>query len=274
MTVMATLQRPGAELHYTVTDLTPPWIETPETIVLHHGLGATSGTWAEWLPLLASRYRLVTYDMRGCGRSSVPGPEQEWSHELLIEDLMAIATAAGAEKFHFVGESLGGIIGYHLAIDHPERIRSIVSVNASHQGGSIRGGVGDWKGVIDGGGMKAWSAGMMPGRFHTERIDPEKLAWYQRTQDQSREDVVLAVSGLIRSIDLRPALSRVTTPILLLSAEASPFVPLDVLLDVREAIGAAASMHVIAGARHGVVFSHPRECVDAYLRFLAERVPA
>ena len=63
---------PGSVLHYEVDDLTLPWIAEPQTILFHHGLGATSGTWAAWLRVLADRYRLVRFDMRGHGRSTRP----------------------------------------------------------------------------------------------------------------------------------------------------------------------------------------------------------
>lgn len=271
---MPMLERPDARLFYTVTDLTPPWVENPPTIILHHGLGTTADTWAQWLPLLAPRYRIVTYDMRGCGRSSIPEAGYPWSYDLLIDDLMAVADAAGADRFHFVGESLGGIIGYNLGIFRPERLLSIVSVTASHQGGWLRGGVADWKGVIDAGGMQAWSDGMMPGRFHPDRVSPAMLAWYGATQAQSHAHVVLEVSALIRSMDLKPDLSRIRTPILLLVGEASPFVPVEAVIDIRQAIGEAASLHVVSGARHGVIFSHTRDCVEAVERFIADRVTA
>src|SRR5579862_8970338 len=113
----------GCEIHYEVVDLTPPWLAAPETILFHHGLGASSGVWAEWLPLLADRFRLVTFDMRGHGRSGRP---QEGSGDTslasITEDAFAVADAARAERFHFVGESIGGTIALNAAIRHPDRI--------------------------------------------------------------------------------------------------------------------------------------------------------
>jgi len=76
---MPTLDRPGGPLHYEVTDVTAPWAGEPETILFHHGVGITGDIWLEWLPPLADRYRLVRLDVRGFGRSSVPGPGFGWS---------------------------------------------------------------------------------------------------------------------------------------------------------------------------------------------------
>ncbi|MCP1337157.1 alpha/beta fold hydrolase [Futiania mangrovi] len=265
---MPTLEHNGATLHYHLVDATYPWIDSPETIVFHHGLGTTSATWAEWLPLLAGQYRLVAYDMRGCGRSSVPEPGFPWSYELLMDDLFAIADAVGADRFHFIGESLGGIIGYNLGIHRPERLLSIVSVTASHQAGWLRGGVADWQALIDQGGIKAWSEMMMEGRFPPDALSAEKSSWYHEHQMTSEPHVVLEVSGIIRQMDLRPHLHTIRTPLLLLIGEASPFVPVEAVIDIRQQIGQAASLHVISGARHGVVFSHPGECVNAVIGFI------
>src|SRR5262245_29086229 len=107
---MPTLAVPGCTLHYEVVDLTPPWQGAAETIVFHHGLGATSGAWAAWMPVLAGHYRLVTFDMRGHGRSERPLPGAALSLGRLTEDLFAVADAVRAERFHLVGESIGGTI--------------------------------------------------------------------------------------------------------------------------------------------------------------------
>jgi pimeloyl-ACP methyl ester carboxylesterase len=95
---------PGCTLHYELVDLTPPWQGEAETILFHHGLGATSGAWAAWLPVLADRFRLVTFEMRGHGRSTWPEPGAALSMERLAEDLIAVADATKAERFHLVGE--------------------------------------------------------------------------------------------------------------------------------------------------------------------------
>ena len=59
-------------IHYELLDATPPWIEAPETILFHHGVAIDNGIWAGWSPALSDRYRIVTFDVRGYGRSSIP----------------------------------------------------------------------------------------------------------------------------------------------------------------------------------------------------------
>src|SRR6478672_2162843 len=85
--IMPTLSTSGCEIHYTAHDLTAPWIDDKQFIVFHHGLGASSGTWAGWLPALADRFRIVSFDMRGHGRSSHPSADTALSLDLLADDI-------------------------------------------------------------------------------------------------------------------------------------------------------------------------------------------
>lgn len=114
MSATGKLDRPGGSLHFEVIDATPPWAADAPLIVFHHGIGATSDVWAEWLPALLDRYRLARFDMLGFGRSGVPGPGFPWSLEGLMADPLEVARSAGAARFHFVGESVGGTVGLLL----------------------------------------------------------------------------------------------------------------------------------------------------------------
>ena len=55
---MPWLEREPGSLYYEVTDLTPPWVENPGTVVFCHGVSTTHGIWSTWLPVLADQYRL------------------------------------------------------------------------------------------------------------------------------------------------------------------------------------------------------------------------
>lgn len=97
-----------------------PWV------VLIHGLGYGRWGWEPVLDGLAERFRLVWFDNRGIGASSVPpGP---YTTAALAEDVVAVMDAAGVERAHVVGTSLGGMTAQELAIDHGERIDRLVLV--------------------------------------------------------------------------------------------------------------------------------------------------
>ncbi|MGQ0664488.1 MAG: alpha/beta fold hydrolase [Pseudomonadota bacterium] len=269
---MPILDRADGSIHYEAIDLVPPWVADPQAILFHHGLGTTSGIWSDWLPPLADRFRLVRFDLRGFGHSSVPPAGFPWSLELLAEDTLAVAKAAGLSRFHFVGESLGGIMGYYLAIHRPEVLLTMTSCTASHRGSRIEGGIDTWGDLVATSGMAGWSRMMMDSRFRPGAISQAAYEWFDREQAASPAHANLEASRMLRQMDLAGDLGRITTPTLLIVGEASPFVPVDMVCEIRSMIK-GAELQVVAGARHGVVFSHARQCATVLRDFIA-RHPA
>ena len=85
---MAYVETDGGKIYYEVIDLVAPWEAKRETIVFHHGIGASAGIWTEWLPELIMRYRIVRFDMRGYGRSQMPERDEKWSLDLFSKDVL------------------------------------------------------------------------------------------------------------------------------------------------------------------------------------------
>jgi len=113
-------------------DATLPWIEHPETIVFYHGLGANAKIWRSWVPMLADRFRMLSFDMRGHGRSAHPAPGAALSLDLLVDDLFAVADAAGVQRFHLVGESIGGTLALLASLRAPGRLLTLTVSNGAH----------------------------------------------------------------------------------------------------------------------------------------------
>jgi pimeloyl-ACP methyl ester carboxylesterase len=265
---MPSLISSGCELHYQIHDLTPPWLEDKHTVIFHHGLGATGGTWAGWFPALADRLRIVTFDMRGHGGSAHPPPDAPLSLKLLADDIFAIADAAGAEQFHLVGESIGGTIALLAALDHSERIRTLTISNGAHIGGSIR-AIEDWKQIMESRGMPGWSQHMMRGRFFDNAIGDDMRRWYEREQAQVSSHFVLRAVRLLAEADLSQRLNELRVPVLLLHGDSSPFIPVGVMADLKARLP-NARLQVFAHAKHGLPFSHARECSQLLRAFLEE----
>lgn len=266
---MATLQTSDGEFHYDVTDLTPPWVTDAETIVFHHGVGATSDIWSGWLPVLADAYRLVRFDMRGFGRSHRPAAGHDWSFDGMVDDLFAVADAAGAGRFHLVGESIGGTIALHAAATRGPALRSVTGVSCAHRGGGI-GQVHAWRDEIAADGMAGWSRRMMPHRFHDGAIPQAAYDWFETQQAGGSPDAVLDLADMLVGADLSPLLPDIDLPVLLLHPDASPFVPVAVSAEAH-ALLPSSEMQVIAGARHGLALSHGAECARVLRDFLARR---
>jgi 3-oxoadipate enol-lactonase len=88
------------------------------------GLGADSRGWAVQRLAFARRYRVITFDNRGVGRSDKPiGP---YDLERMALDAAEVLDDAGVGRAHVVGASMGGIIAQILALRHPDRVNSLV----------------------------------------------------------------------------------------------------------------------------------------------------
>lgn len=253
-------------LHYAVCDIVPEWVREPQTILFHHGIGANLHIFAHWLPVLATRYRLVRFDMRGFGASAVPPDDHNWSFDGLIDDLDAVAQAAGARRFHLVGESIGGTAVLAYALRHPERVMSLCLSNAAARGGLV-GNVKGWREIVAASGQHGWARQMMDWRFFPDNVDPAERAWFEQLHATCSLSATYGLADLLLASDLTPRLGEVRAPTLLLSPEASPFIPADVMVGMRAALP-RAQLQVFAHARHGLPLSHGRECAEVLRAFL------
>jgi 3-oxoadipate enol-lactonase len=100
-----------------------------ETIVFAHGLLWSGEMFAAQVAALRGRYRCVTFDFRGQGRSAVT--RDGYDMDTLAADAAGLIRSLGCAPCHFVGLSMGGFIGMRLAIRHPELLRSLILLETS-----------------------------------------------------------------------------------------------------------------------------------------------
>jgi pimeloyl-ACP methyl ester carboxylesterase len=103
-----------------------------EPLLLIHGLGYDRHGWGPLPDLLAKDFRVVLVDNRGVGESDAP--EGPYTVAQLAEDAIAVLDAAGIERAHLFGVSLGGYIALELAISHPERLNKLVLASTAPGG--------------------------------------------------------------------------------------------------------------------------------------------
>ncbi len=93
-------------------------------LLLIMGLGWTSQMWHRSRPVLSTQFRTIALDNRGVGQSDVPpGP---YPIALMASDAAAVLDAAGVERAHIWGMSMGGMIAQEFALQYPQRVRSLI----------------------------------------------------------------------------------------------------------------------------------------------------
>jgi 3-oxoadipate enol-lactonase len=204
----------SAELFYTVDDFTDPWTQ-PETVVMHHGMAKNHQLWYAWVPIIARHHRVVRFDMRGMGQSSVPEPGYPWSVDNFARDLLDLVDTLGLDKFHLIGETVGGSISMRFASQHQDRLLSLTACtsptefNDPHHGESAD--------VIESEGVAAWVENTIGRRLDPQIVDPAYTRWYAQQMAATPAHVV---AGFQRNAsgDLRPLLKDIKTPTLIIAA--------------------------------------------------------
>src|SRR5437588_10912068 len=212
---MALVQTAENALHYEIVEQTAPWQRRGLPILFHHGIGSSAALWRGWYPALIDRHPLVTFDMRGCGRSHIPDANFNWSLGLMVEDMFAVADAAGLDRFHLVGESIGGTVALAAAIARPDRIATLTVSNGAHLGATI-GRVHAWQRQLDEGGSAGWSKAFMPDRSHPDALSRERWEWFEQEQTKWPRDSILNALSVLIGADLTPRLGEIKCPTLLL----------------------------------------------------------
>jgi proline iminopeptidase len=113
------------------TDLFVKTIGDGETlIVLHGGPGLSHDYFLPHLEVLSEEMKLVIFDQRGMGRSSVKLDSSTFSPDLLIEDIEALREKLGFTDFHLMGHSWGGVLAMQYAAAYPGSLKSLILCNS------------------------------------------------------------------------------------------------------------------------------------------------
>jgi len=101
-------------------------------LMLVHGFGGAKEDFCDHVETLAGSHTVVTFDHRGHGASDKPYDHETYTLERLRADVLAVAEAAGLDRFRLLGHSMGGMVARGIAIRHPERLEALVLMDTSH----------------------------------------------------------------------------------------------------------------------------------------------
>jgi 3-oxoadipate enol-lactonase len=208
-------------------------------VLMGSSLGTSLHMWDAQLPL-AERFRLIRFDNRGHGDSPAPpGPYE-------IADLASDVLELGGERAHYVGLSIGGMIGMWLAANAPERIDRLVLICTSAQLGPPSIWQDRAAAVLEAGSTEPVADAVVdrwltPG-FAAEH--PEERAKLRAMLTAADPAGYAACCGAIERMDLRADLPRITAPTLVISGAEDLSTPVEHQRLIAEAI---------PGARHEIL---------------------
>jgi len=119
---MPKLNRNGVELYYEVHGSGIP-------LLLTHGYSSSSHMWEGQVAPFSKHYKLITWDMRGHGKTDYPEDQAAYSEAETVADMAAILDAVGAKQAIIGGLSLGGYMSLAFQLAHPERCQALLIVD-------------------------------------------------------------------------------------------------------------------------------------------------
>jgi 3-oxoadipate enol-lactonase len=229
-----------------------------EPLLLIHGLGSSTRNWEAQVRYFAPRYQVITYDMRGHGRSSKPpGP---YSMRAFAEDACGLLQALGIPAAHVVGISMGGMIAFELAVRYPGLLRSLVIVNsyAEMRVETIREHIEKWQrllilellGVRQMGKLLSRRLFSKPEQGELRRVFVEHWAGNDK---RAYKESMRAILGW----EVEARLGEICCPVLVIASDGD-YLPLE---EKRNYIAKIpdARLAVIPDARHAVAVERPQE---------------
>jgi pimeloyl-ACP methyl ester carboxylesterase len=101
-------------------------------IIFVHEFGGSHWSWEPQLNFFARRHQCITFAARGYPPSDIPESVEAYSQQRAADDIVDVLNAAGVDKAHIVGLSMGGFASLHAALRHPERVLSIVAAGTGY----------------------------------------------------------------------------------------------------------------------------------------------
>ncbi len=216
---MPFVERGDLRVHYALTGAA-----NGPVLILSNSLGTNFSMWDPQLRALESKLRVLRYDTRGHGQTTVtPGP---YSIEQLARDVVRLLDALRVERAHFCGLSMGGMIGMWLGVHAAERLNKLVLCSAAARIGTTE----TWNariGNVRKAGIKA-IAPMVIERWYTPEFrarSPEAVAPIRRMLENASPEGYIACCAAIRDMDQREAISAIRVPTLVISGGKDPVTP-------------------------------------------------
>ena len=255
----------GTRIHYEVTGRVG---KTP--VLMIQGLGASKNAWNLQRIAMATRFRIISFDNRGAGRSDKP--TEPFTLEQMADDAIAVLDAAGIETAHVVGASMGGVISQIVAVKYPHRVRSLTLVCTACRNHPWRqellqswAKTAEEKGMIEVG-KEAAQWVMSPRSFR--RLVPAFTWMGPLAALRPRHSFVSQIHAILDTReDLVDQLSTITAPTMVIVGNQDILTPRGDSEEIAERIP-NSELVVISGAAHGLMMEHSSTFNKILIEFL------
>lgn len=240
-----------------------------DCLLLLHGLGSSTRDWEYQLPDFCKYYRVLTVDTRGHGRSGkagIPYSITQFANDIaLLLDGLRVASA------HVVGLSMGGMIAFQLALNHPDRVKSLVIVNSGPEvvARTLKEKFGVWQrfAILRFMGMRKMGEVLAPRLFVKEEQAATREMFIERWAENDKQAYTAALRALV-GWSVLDRIHEIKVPVLVMAADED-YTP----VSSKEAYVKKmpnAELLVIKDSRHATPIEHPEVFNSAVLKFLAQ----
>ncbi|WP_153010553.1 pyrimidine utilization protein D [Falsirhodobacter sp. alg1] len=253
-------------MHYTVYG----GPEGADTVILSSGLGGSGTYWAPQMDALTGRYRVITYDHRGCGKTGGEVPDSTTISDM-ADDLAMVLDASETPRAHVVGHALGALIGMELALSAPDRVSSILAINAwaktsDHSRRCFEARLRLLDISVEAF-VRAQPLFLYPGNWmeeHADRMaaeDAHHIAHFQGAENVRRRIAALS------AFDITDRLHALTCPVLALATKDDLLVPYSRSETLIQSLP-KGSLHMMDHGAHAVNITQPDAFNIEMMRFL------
>jgi len=239
-------------------------------VVLSHSLACSLMMWNPQMEALNPHFQVLRYDMRGHGGTDAPaGP---YTLELLGKDVIGLLDALHIDRVHFVGLSIGGMIGQCFALNYPHRLKSLALCDTMavvpEEAQPI------WQERIDTVHVKGVESQLEPTmeRWFTPsflKSNPPMLGVIRKEFLATPVEGYIGCSEAIRKLNYLNRLSGIRIPTLIMVGEDDPGTPVSASKAIHERIS-NSKLVILPSARHLSNVEQPETFNEALIKFLKD----
>lgn len=246
-----------------------------QTVFFAHGLALSGRMFHHQVLALRDRFRCITMDFRGQGRSEVT--DFGYSLANLTQDVVRLIQRLDDQPCHFVGLSMGGFVGLRIALERPELLRTLTLLNTGARAEPLAAKL-RYNAMIAGSrllGLRPFAGMAMRRLFGRSFLrDPvradERKRWRNQVIEQDRLGLTRAARGVITRRDISDRLAEITTPTLIISGAEDVAQPPELGRELQRSIPAARHV-VLPNVGHASCLEAPERVNELLRDFLADR---